>query len=46
MTHFSTLAPCGEYAFTPAAAVVEITAESLERELERLGVASIRRDAS
>jgi len=43
---FSTLAPCGEYAFTPAAAVVEITLESLERELERLSVASIKRDAS
>ncbi len=43
---FSTLAPCGEYAFTPAAAVVEITLESLELELARLGVGSIRRDAS
>jgi hypothetical protein len=43
---FSTLAPGGEYAFTPAAAVVEITLESLERELAQLGVMSIRRDAS
>jgi hypothetical protein len=43
---FSTLAPCGEYAFTPVAAVVEIARESLERELARLGVGSIERDAS
>jgi hypothetical protein len=32
---FSALAPCGEYAFTPVAAVVEITLESLELELAR-----------
>ena len=43
---FSTLAPCGDYAFTPAAAVIEITLESLERELAQLGVASIGRNAS
>jgi hypothetical protein len=43
---FSTLAPHGEYAFTPASAVVEVTRESLERELARLGVGSIRLDAS
>lgn len=43
---FSTDAPLGEYAFTPLAAVVEITRESLERELQRLGVGSIRRHAS
>jgi hypothetical protein len=42
---FSTLAPSGEYVFTPAAAVVEITLEALKRELALLGVASIRRDA-
>jgi hypothetical protein len=42
---FSTVTPYGEYAFTPAAAAVEITLESLEGELERL-VASLRRDAS
>jgi hypothetical protein len=38
---FSTVAPRGEFAFTPAAAVVEITRELLERELARLGVGSI-----
>jgi hypothetical protein len=43
---FSTLAPRGEYAFTPVSAVVEITLESLKRELSRLGVSSIGRDAS
>jgi hypothetical protein len=43
---FSTLAPGGEYVFTPAAAVVEISLESLERELERLGAGSITRGAS
>ena len=42
---FSTLAPCGEYAFTPVAAVPEITLESLERELARLGVGSTRQAA-
>jgi hypothetical protein len=43
---FSTLAPHGEYAFTPAAAVIEITREALERELARLGAGSLRQDAS
>lgn len=43
---FSTLTPSGEYAFTPAAAVVEITLESMEHELAQLGAASIRRDAA
>jgi hypothetical protein len=43
---FSTLAPAGEYVFTPAAAAVEITLESLMRELARLGVGSIGRKAS
>jgi hypothetical protein len=33
---FSVFAPGGEYAFTPAAAVIEVTRESLERELARL----------
>ena len=43
---FSSLTPGGEYAFTPVAAVIEITLESLERELAQLGVTSIRRHAS
>jgi hypothetical protein len=33
---FSAVAPGGEYVFTPAAAVVEITLESLELELARI----------
>jgi hypothetical protein len=43
---FSTFAPDGEYAFTPAAAAVEITLESLRREVARLAVGSIGRKAS
>jgi hypothetical protein len=43
---FSALTPGGEYAFTPAAAVTEITLDSLESELARLGVRSLGVDAS
>jgi hypothetical protein len=43
---FSTLVPSGQYAFTPAAALIEITRESLERELSRLSIASLKRNAS
>ena len=40
---FSGVAPGGEYGLTPVAAVLEISLETLERELAQLGVGWIRR---
>jgi hypothetical protein len=43
---FSKSAPSGEYGFTPAAAVVEITLDTLERELAAIGIDWIQQNAS